>query len=176
MRRSWPKSWVPLPVKPEARTGRPPPSNIRSPRLRRRIEMGLTIKLAPEFSLDVAEDRSVTLPGITLIPTPENLPHVRKFEVEIVGRSTPFAQEQEVERLTGRLSLGYPKLDYRAGKEVPLRQQMTVTLNRVVLEGKVPEGARFTLTAQVWYLDSDAQGRPNTSTLLKGPIKATSVL
>jgi hypothetical protein len=138
--------------------------------------MGLTIKLAPEFPLEVAEDRSVTLPGVTLMPTPENLPHVRKFEVEIVGRSTPFAQEHEVERLTGRLNLGYPKLDYRPGKEVALRQQMTMPLNRVILEGKIPEGARFTLNVQVWYFDSDAQGRPNTGALLKGPVKATSVL
>jgi hypothetical protein len=138
--------------------------------------MGLNIKIAPEFPLGLAEDRSVTIPGIALVPTSENMPHVRKFEVEIAGRSTPFAQENEVERLAGRLRLGYPKLDYRPGKEVALRQQMTVPLNRVVLEGKIPEGARFTLTAHVWYFDSDAQGRPNTSALLQGPVKATSVL
>src|SRR5262249_10877874 len=75
-----------------------------------------------------------------------------------------------------RLKFGYPKLDYRPGKEVALRQQMTVPLNRVVLEGKIPPGARFTMTVEVWYYDSDAQGRPNTSLGVQGPVKHTSVL
>jgi hypothetical protein len=138
--------------------------------------MGLTIRIAPEFQLDVAEDRGVTLPGITLLPTPENLPHVKRFEVEVTGRSTPLSQEGEVDRIAGRLKLGYPKLEYRPGKEVALRQQMTVPLNRVILEGKIPQGARFTLTAEVWYYDSDAQGRPNTAAGVQGPERATSVL
>jgi hypothetical protein len=138
--------------------------------------MGLTIKTSPEFPLDVAEDRSVTLPAITLVPTSENMPHIKKFEVDIVGRSTPLSQEADVDKIAGRLKLGFPKFEYRSGKEVALRQQMTVPLNRVVLEGKVPEGARFTLTAQVWYYDSDAQGRPNGSAGAQGPVKSTSVL
>jgi hypothetical protein len=138
--------------------------------------MGLTIRIAPEFQLDVAEDRTITLPGITLLPTSENLPHVKKFEVDITGRSTPLSQEGEVVRIAGRLKFGYPKLDYRPGKEVALRQQMTVPLNRVVLEGKIPEGARFTLTVEVWYYDSDAQGRPNVAAGVQGPVKGMSVL
>src|SRR5262249_10333448 len=118
----------------------------------------------------------VTLPGIALRRDGENLPYVKKFEVEITGRSTPLTQEGEVDRIAGRLKFGYPKLDYRPGKEVALRQQMTVPLNRVVLEGKIPPGARFTMTVEVWYYDSDAQGRPNTSLGVQGRVKHTSVL
>jgi hypothetical protein len=138
--------------------------------------MGLLVKLAPEFNLELGDDRSVTLPAIAVVPTSENMPHIKKFEVEIVGRASPMSQEREVERVAELLRLGYPRLDYRPGKEVPLRQQMTVPLNRVVLEGRVPAGARFTLTAQVWYYDSDAQGRSNAGAGVKGPVRATSVL
>src|SRR5438067_2207566 len=138
--------------------------------------MGLILKVAPEFHLDLGDDRSVTLPPIAVVPTTENMPHIKKFEVEVVGRSAPLSQEREVERVAELLRLGYPKLDYRPGKEVPLRQQMTVPLNRVVLEGRVPAGARFTLTAQVWYYDSDAQGRSNAGAGAKGPVRASSVL
>jgi hypothetical protein len=138
--------------------------------------MGVTIKTTPESQIAVAEDRSVTLPGITLLPTPDNLPHIKKFTVEVAGRSTPLTQEGEVERIARRLKLGYPDFDYRSGKEVALRQQMTVPLNRVVLDGKVPEGARFTVSAEVWYYDSDAQGRPNTAAGVQGPVKSQSVL
>jgi hypothetical protein len=137
--------------------------------------MGLTIKIAPEFPLHRADDRSVALPAIAIVPTAENLPHVAKFEVEIVGSSTQ-ASQGEVHQLAQRLKLGYPKLEYRAGKEVALRQQMTVPLNRVVLDDPLPAGARFALTAQVWYYDSDAQGRANLGAGLKGPAKAASVL
>jgi hypothetical protein len=137
--------------------------------------MGLTIKIAPEFALSHADDRGVALPGVTLVPTPENLPHVTKFEVEVVGSSTQLHQG-EVYRVAELLKAGYPKLEYRPGKEVALRQQMTVPLNRVVLDSPIPAGARFALTVQVWYCDSDAQGRPNTSAGVKGPVKGTSIL
>src|SRR2546423_3542631 len=122
--------------------------------------MGLTIKTDPEFLLEPGADRTVSLPGITLLPTAENLPHVKKFEVEVVARSTPVASAGEGERIAAKLALGYPKLEYRPGKEVALRQQMTVPVSRVVLDGPAPAGAVFALTAQVWYYDSDAQGRP----------------
>jgi hypothetical protein len=138
--------------------------------------MGLNIHTAGEFPLEPASDRSVTLPAIALLSTPENMPHVKKFEVEISGRATPLFQEAEVDRIAGKLKLGYPKLDYRPGKEVALRQQMTVPLNRVFLDERIPAGARFHLTVQVWYYDSDARGSPNTAAGLKGPVKATSVL
>jgi hypothetical protein len=138
--------------------------------------MGLNIHTAGEFPLDPAGDRGVTLPAIALLPTPENKPHVKKFEVEVTGRATPLFQEAEVDRIAEKLKLGYPKLDYRPGKEVALRQQMTVPLNRVFLDERIPAGARFNLTVQVWYYDSDAQGRPNTAAGLKGPVKATSLL
>src|SRR5262245_24961411 len=138
--------------------------------------MGLTIQSAAEFPLEPAADRSVALPGIVLLPTPENMPHVKKFEVEITGRSTPLSQEAEVDRIAEKLKLGYPKLDYRPGKEVALRQQMTVPLSRVFLDERIPAGARFNLAVQVWYYDSDAQGRPNAAAGLKGPVKATSLL
>jgi hypothetical protein len=49
--------------------------------------MGLTIQSAAEFLLEPANDRSVALPSIALMPTPENLPHVKKLEVETTGRS-----------------------------------------------------------------------------------------
>jgi hypothetical protein len=55
--------------------------------------MGLTIKTAPEFHLELAEDRTVALPSVVLIPTAENLPHIKKLEVVVAGRSTPLAQE-----------------------------------------------------------------------------------
>jgi hypothetical protein len=138
--------------------------------------MGLTIKTDPEFKLDVAADRGVSLPGITLLPTAENLPHVKRIEVEVVGRPVPSSQEAEVDRVAARLALGYPKLDYRPGKEVALRGQMAVPISRVALDGPIPAGARFALTAQVWYYDSDAQGRPNGGAGVKGPVKATSLL
>jgi hypothetical protein len=138
--------------------------------------MGLTIKTAPEFHLDLAADRSVVLPSVALVPTPENLPHIKKFEVEVVGRSTPLSQEADVARVAEKLNLGYPRLEYRPGKEVALRQQMTVPLNRVLLEGPIPAGARFTLTVQVWYYDSDAQGRPNAAAGVRGPVQSVSVL
>src|SRR5262245_2197869 len=138
--------------------------------------MGLTIHTTAEFPLEPANDRSVALPSIALLPTPENMPHVKKFEVEIAGRSTPLSQEVEVDKIAEKLKLGYPKMEYRPGKEVALRQQMTVPLNRVVLSERIPLGARFTLTTQVWYYDSDAQGRPNTGAGLRGPAKASSVL
>src|SRR5262249_9707083 len=144
--------------------------------IRREAVMGLILKLAPEFHLELGDDKSVALPPIAVVPTSENMPHIKKFEVEVVGRSAPMSQEREVERVAELLRLGYPKLDYPPGKEVPLRQQMTVPLNRVVLEGRVPAGARFTLTAQVWYYDSDAQGRSNAGAGAKGPVRATSVL
>jgi hypothetical protein len=137
--------------------------------------MGLTIKIPPEFPLHRADDRSVALPAIAIVPTTENMPHVAKFEVDIVGSSTQ-AHQGEVYAIAQKLKLGYPKLEYRAGKEVALRQQMTVPLNRVVLDSPIPAGARFALTAQVWFYDSDAQGRPNTGAGLKGPVKGTSVL
>src|SRR5919204_3538555 len=137
--------------------------------------MGLTIKTVPEFPLHRADDRSVALPAIAIVPTTENMPHVARFEVDIVGSSTQ-AHQGEVYAIAQKLKLGYPKLEYRAGKEVALRQQMTVPLNRVVLDSPVPAGARFALTAQVWFYDSDAQGRPNTGAGLKGPVKGTSVL
>jgi hypothetical protein len=138
--------------------------------------MGLTIKTDPESLLEPAADRSISLPGLTLVPTAENLPHVKKFEVEVAGRSSPRGYEAEVDRIAAKLALGYPKLEYRPGKEVALRQQMTVPVSRVVLDGPVPAGARFTLTAQVWYFDSDAQGRPNGGSGARGPVKSTSVL
>ncbi|MCI0465188.1 MAG: hypothetical protein L0Z62_50340, partial [Gemmataceae bacterium] len=138
--------------------------------------MGLTIKTTPEFLLELAADRSVALPSIALVPTSENLPHVKRFEVEVEGRSSPLAHEDEVDQIAAKLALGYPKLEYRPGKEVALRQQMTVPINRVLLDGPVPAGARFALTVQVWYYDSDAQGRPNSGAGVKGPIKSTSVL
>src|SRR5262245_60077116 len=138
--------------------------------------MGLTIQSAAEFPLEPAADRSVALPGIALLPTPENMPHVKKFEVQITGRSAPLSQEAEVDKIAEKLKLGYPKLEYRPGKEVALRQQMTVPLNRVFLDERIPAGARFTLTVQVWYYDSDAQGRPNTGAGLRGPVMASSVL
>jgi hypothetical protein len=137
--------------------------------------MGLTVKLPPEFGLHRADDRSVALPGIAIVPTAENMPHVARIEVEVVGASTA-ARPAEVARVTDRLKQGYPRLEYRPGKEVALRQQMTVPVNRVVLDDPIPPGARFTLTAQVWYYDSDAQGRAAVSTGLKGPVKGTSVL
>ncbi|MCI0463842.1 MAG: virulence factor SrfB, partial [Gemmataceae bacterium] len=112
---------------------------------------------------------------IALVPTAENMPHIKQFEVEVVARSMPVAQEGEVERVAERLALGYPRLDYRPGKEVPLQQQMLVPLNRVVLDGRVPAGARFTLNVQVWYYDSDTRGKPNTAAV-KGPVRASSVL
>jgi hypothetical protein len=138
--------------------------------------MGLTIKMAPQVLLDPAGDRSVALPGIAIVPTPENMPHIKKFQVDIAGRSWPRGQEAEVSRVADKLRLGYPSLEYRPGKEVALRQQMTVPINRVVLEGKVAAGVAFTMTVQVWYLDSDAQGRPNAAGGVKGPFQATSVL
>jgi hypothetical protein len=138
--------------------------------------MGLTIKTAPEFQLEWAVDRSVALPGIALAPTPENMPHIKKFEVEIIGRSTPLHQQAETDRIAERLKLGFPRLEYKPGKEVPLRQQMSLPLNRVLLDGPVPDGARFALTVQVWYYDSDAQGRPNSNAGVKGPVKETLVL
>src|SRR5919206_2944512 len=137
--------------------------------------MGLTIKIPPESPLHRADDRSVALPAIAIVPTTENMPHVAKFEVDIVGSSTQ-AHQGEVYAIAQRLKLGYPGLEYRAGKEVALRQQMTVPLNRVRLEERVPAGARFTLTVQVWYYDSDAQGRPNSAAGVKGPAQCTSVL
>jgi hypothetical protein len=137
--------------------------------------MGLTIKIAPEFPLHWADDRSVALPAVALVPTAENMPHVARFEVEVVGSSTQPLQG-ETYRVAEKLKLGYPKLEYRAGKEVALRQQMTVPLNRVVLAEPLPEGARFALTVQVWYYDSDAQGRPNAAAGLKGPVKGSSIL
>jgi hypothetical protein len=79
-------------------------------------------------------------------------------------------------KVAEKLKLGYPKLDYRLGKEVALRQQMTVPLNRVVLEDPIPASARFVLTVQVWYYDSDARGRPNVSGGLKGPIRGSTIL
>ena len=99
--------------------------------------MGLTIKIAPEFPLHRADDRSVAIPGVAIVPTAENMPHVTKFEVEIVGSSTQPLQA-EIYRVAEKLKSGYPKLDYRLGKEVALRQQMTVPLNRVVLEDPIP--------------------------------------
>src|SRR5262249_30108674 len=133
--------------------------------------MGLTIKLAPEFTLHRADDYSVALPGVALVPSAENMPHVTKFEVELAGSSSQPLQG-ETYRVAEKLRLGYPKLEYRSGKEVALRQQMTVPLNRVVLEEPIPTGARFALTVQVWYYDSDAQGRPNVAAGLKCPVKA----
>jgi hypothetical protein len=138
--------------------------------------MGLTIKTAPQVALEQAGDRSVALPGIALVPTPENMPHIKKFQVDIAVRAVPRGQETDAGRVADKLKLGYPSLEYRPGKEVALRQQMTVPINRVVLDGKVPIGAAFTMTVQVWYLDSDAQGRPNAAAGVKGPIQATSVL
>jgi hypothetical protein len=140
------------------------------------MTMGLTIRTAPEFQLEVAGDHSVALPGVALLPTPENLPHIKKFDVDIVGRSTPLSQEAEVARVADKLKLGYPKLEYRSGKEVALRQQMTVPLNRVVLDGPLPAGARFTMTVQVWYFDSDGQGRPNASAGVRGPVQSSSIV
>jgi hypothetical protein len=137
--------------------------------------MGLTIKLAPEFTLHRADDHGVALPGVALVPSAENLPHVTKFDVEVVGSSTQPLQG-ETYRVAERLRLGYPKLEYRSGKEVALRQQMTVPLNRVVLEEPIPAGARFALAVQVWYYDSDAQGRPNVAAGLKGPVRGSSIL
>src|SRR5919201_7076160 len=137
--------------------------------------MGLTIKIVPEFPLHRADDQSVALPAIAIVPTTENMPHVAKFEVDIVGSSTQ-AHQGEVYAIAQRLKLGYPKLEYRPGKEVALRQQMTVPLNRVVLDSPIPAGARFALTVQVWYYDSDAQGRPNVSAGLKGPVRGSSIL
>jgi hypothetical protein len=137
--------------------------------------MGLTIKVAPEFPLHRADDRSVALPGVVVVPTAENMPHITKFEVEIVG-SSPQLQPGVIHQAAEKLRAGYPRLEYRAGKEVPLRQQMSVPLNRVVLDDPIPAHARFALTVQVWYYDSDAQGRPHTGGGLKGPAKATSSL
>src|SRR5262245_53638362 len=138
--------------------------------------MGLVIQTAGEFPLEQANDRSVALPGIALLSTPENMPHVKTLEVEVSGRATPLGQEAEVNRIAEKLRLGYPKLDYRPGKEVALRQQLTVPLNRVFLDERIPAGARFNLAVQVWYYDSDPQGRPNTAGGLKGPVKASTVL
>src|SRR5262249_5261936 len=135
--------------------------------------MGLTIKTAPEFQLDWAGDQGVALPGIALAPTADNMPHIKKFEVEIAGRSAPLDQQPEPDRAAAKLKLAYPKLEYRPGKEVALRQQMSLPVNRVPLDGPIPPGTRFTLTAQVWYYDSDAQGRPNTNAGVKGPVKET---
>jgi hypothetical protein len=137
--------------------------------------MGLTVKIAPEFALRRADDRSVALPGVALVPTAENMPHVARFEVEVVASSTQ-PHQAEVYRAAEALRAGYPRLEYRPGKEVALRQQLTVPLNRVVLDDPLPAGARFTLTAQVWYYDSDAQGRPNPGAGVKGPVKAASTL
>jgi hypothetical protein len=137
--------------------------------------MGLTIKLAPEATLHRTEDGGVTIPGVAIVPTAENMPHITKFEVEIVGSSTQ-PQQGEVYHVAEKLRLGYPKLEYRSGKEVALRQQMTVPLTRVVLKDPIPPGARFALTVQVWYYDSDAQGRPNVSAGLKGPVRGSSIL
>src|SRR6516225_2511650 len=125
--------------------------------------MGLNIKTVPEFQLELAADGSVALPSVALLPTAENMPHIKKFEVEVASRSTPLSQEVDVARIAEKLALGYPRFEYRPGKEVALRQQMTVPLNRVVLNKLIPAGARFTMTVQVWYYDSDAQGRPNVS-------------
>jgi hypothetical protein len=133
--------------------------------------MGLTIRLPSEVPLDRAGDNSVSLPAIALVPTPDNMPHIRKFEVDVIGRPGSDAA-----RIAALLKLGYPRLEYRAGKEVALRQQMSVPLNRVVLDAPVPSEARFTLTVQVWYFDSDAQGRPNNAIGVKGPVQATVTL
>jgi hypothetical protein len=138
--------------------------------------MGLIIKCAAEFQLQMGKDRSVALPSLALLPTPENMPHIKKFEVEITGRPAAAAQEAEVAKIADKLKLGYPKLEYRPGKEVALRQQMTVPVNRVTLDGPVPAGARFTLTVQVAYYDSDALGRPNSSAGVKGPAQCTTLL
>jgi hypothetical protein len=138
--------------------------------------MGLTIQIAPEFLLEVGADKSVALPGITLVPTPENMPHVKKFEVALAARSVPLAQEAAVNAIAERLRLSYPTMEYRPGKEVALRQQTTVPVSRAFLDERIPAGARFSLSVQVWYYDSDAQGRPNTRAELKGPVKANSVL
>ena len=59
----------------------------------------------------------------------------------------------------GSIQIGGDGPERIPGKEVALRQQMTVPLHRVVLDKPIPTGARFALTAQVWYYDSDAQGR-----------------
>src|SRR5262249_40873902 len=157
----------------------PPPQAPRSGTelvTRRDCTMGLTIKTPAEFQLEMAADRSVSLPAIALVPTPENLPHIKKFEVEVVGRASPLHRDDEVDPIPPKLVFGYAKLESRPGKEVALRQQMTVPVNRVVLDGPIPPGARFTLTAQAWYCDSDAQGRPSTAAGVKGPVKASTVL
>jgi hypothetical protein len=138
--------------------------------------MGLTIKIPPQFQLDIAKDRSVAFPSILIVPTPENLPHITKFQVDIAGKSIPRGQEAEVGRVAEKLKLGYPSLEYRSGKEVALRQQMSVPINRVLLEGKPPAGSQFTMTVQVWYLESDAHGRPNAAAGVKGPVQATALL
>src|SRR5262245_51279858 len=158
------------------------PPNVVSPLLSgcfsglpRNATMGLTIKLPPEATLHRADDRGVTIPGVAIVPTAENMPHVSRFEVELVGSSTQ-PQQGEVYRAAEKLRLGYPKLEYRSGKEVALRQQMSVPLNRVILEDPIPPGARFALTVQVWYYDSDAQGRPNVSAGLRGPVRGSSTL
>jgi hypothetical protein len=138
--------------------------------------MGLNIKTVPEFQLELAADGSVALPSVALLPTSDNMPHIKKFEVEVASRSSPLSQEADVARIAEKLALGYPRFEYRPGKEVALRQQMTVPLNRVVMNKPLPAGARFTMTVQVWYYDSDAQGRPNSSAGVKGPTQSTSVL
>ena len=137
--------------------------------------MGLILKLAPEFHLELGDDKSVALPAIAVVPTSENMPHIKKFEVEVAGRSAPPGHENDVDRIAAKLALAYPKLEYRPGKEVALRQQMAVPISRVVLDGPIPTGARFALTAQVWYYDSDAQGRPNAGAGVKGPVQAFGV-
>jgi hypothetical protein len=138
--------------------------------------MGLTIHTAPEFLLEPATDRSVALPGIALVPTPENMPHVKKFEVEVTARSVPLSQEAAVNAVAEKLRLAYPRMEYKPGKEVALRQQMTVPVNRVFLDEHIPPGARFAVAVQVWYYDSDAQGRPNARAEVRGPVKATAML
>src|SRR6516165_4045887 len=112
--------------------------------------MGLIIKTVPEFQLELSADGSVALPSVALVPTSENMPHIKKFEVEVASRATPVSQEADVARVAEKLALGYPRFEYRPGKEVALRQQMTVPLNRVVVTKPIPTGARFTLTVQVW--------------------------
>jgi hypothetical protein len=137
--------------------------------------MGLNLKIPAEFSLSSGNDRRLVLPEIFLQPTPENMPFIARCQVDVEGSSTQMHQG-EVYQIAERLRGGYQRLDYRTGKEVPLRQQLKLPMLPVVVDGPIPADARFVLTVQVWYYDSDSLGRANVSAGLKGPVKGTMIL
>jgi len=113
--------------------------------------MPINIKAEKQFQLRI-EGGVLQLPKVHLVPTPANLPHLSKASVKAEGTDDTLAE---------RIQESYIGFDASVrGGEFKLPEPTPFNQQRLYADEAIPADTKITLTVEVVYYDSDADGQP----------------